>query len=311
VASIIVLTALVGLAYAVDPYDTGRSALFAKSGVRPQGPRTGAASRGRDPSFEAAVVGNSHVQLLSPERLKKKTGLSFVQLSVPGTGPKEHLVLADWFLRHRPAARALVLGADVTWCTVDPALASERPFPFWLYSASPLAYARGLLRLDVLEELPRRLAYVFGSNAERARPDGYWDYEAEHPELARGTLRARLEDRPGEGASSNGTGRFPGAEALRDLASTLPAAVALIVVFPPNYLAFQPTPGSPGAAADEACKTALRAAVASRARASVIDWRVDRPENRDPALYFDETHYRHPIAERVENDIAAALGPGP
>ena len=36
----------------------------------------------------------------------------------------------------------------------------------------------------------------------------------------------------------------------------------------------------------------------------MIDWRVDRPENRDPALYFDETHYRHPIAERVENEIA-------
>jgi hypothetical protein len=306
-ASTIVLTALVGLAYAVDPYDTGRSALFAKPGVRPQGPRTGAASRGRDSSFEAAVVGNSHVQLLSPQRLRTKTGLSFVQLSVPGTGPKEHLVLVDWFLRHRPAARALVLGADATWCTGDPALAGERPFPFWLYSANPLSYAGGLMRLDVLEELPRRLGYVFGSGAERARPDGYWDYEAEHPDLARGALRAGPDDRPGEGAPSNATGRFPGAEALRDLAATLPGALALIVVFPPNYVAFQPAPGTPGAAADLACKAALRAAVASRARASVIDWRVDRPENRDPALYFDQTHYRHPIAERVENDIAAAL----
>src|SRR3712207_1811410 len=64
------LAGLVGLAYAVDPYDTGRSRLFAKAGVRPQGPRTAAASRGRDPAFDAAIVGNSHIQLLSPERLK-------------------------------------------------------------------------------------------------------------------------------------------------------------------------------------------------------------------------------------------------
>ena len=81
---------------------------------------------------------------------------------------------------------------------------------------------------------------------ERARPDGYWDYEAEHPDLARGTLRARLDDRSGEGAPSNGTGRFPGAEALRDLAATLPAAIALVIVFPPNYVAFQPPPRNAG-----------------------------------------------------------------
>ena len=162
------------------------------------------------------------------------------------------------------------------------------------------------MRLDVLEELPRRLGYVFASGPERARPDGYWDYEAEHPDLARGTLRARLDDRSGEGAPSNGTGRFPGAEALRDLAATLPAAIALVIVFPPNYVAFQPSrnAGRRRRRGLQGGPPRRRGVACSR---GVIDWRVDRPENRDPALYFDETHYRHPIAERVENEIAAAL----
>src|SRR5690606_37526867 len=79
------LLALVAVAYAVDPYDSGRSALFEKPGVRPQGPRTANASRGRDPAFNAAIFGNSRIQLIPPERLDKATGLDFVQLAVPGS----------------------------------------------------------------------------------------------------------------------------------------------------------------------------------------------------------------------------------
>src|SRR4051812_47039049 len=59
-----ILVSLLAITYALDPFDTGRPGLFAKAGVRPQGPRTAGASRGRDPAFNAAVIGNSHIQLL-------------------------------------------------------------------------------------------------------------------------------------------------------------------------------------------------------------------------------------------------------
>src|SRR5215207_3469926 len=111
-----ILGCLLVIAYAIDPFDTGRPGLFAKAGVRPQGPRTAGASRGRDAAFDAAVIGNSHIQLLSPERLKALTGLSFVQLSIVATGPKEQFVVLDWFLRHHTQPRALVIGADRLWC---------------------------------------------------------------------------------------------------------------------------------------------------------------------------------------------------
>ena len=76
----------VAIAYAIDPYDRGSLAAFEGRGVRVQGPRTATASRGRDPAFDAAIVGNSHVQLLSPERLTRATRASFVSLATPGTG---------------------------------------------------------------------------------------------------------------------------------------------------------------------------------------------------------------------------------
>src|SRR5829696_9977557 len=112
-------TAILGLllviTYALEPFDTGRPGLFAKAGVRPQGPRTAGASRGRDPSFNAAIIGNSHIQLLSPERLNAQTGLAFVQLSIIATGPKEMFPVLDWFMRHHPNSRAIVIGADRLW----------------------------------------------------------------------------------------------------------------------------------------------------------------------------------------------------
>jgi hypothetical protein len=317
----VLLAAIVLLAYVVDPYDTGRSTLLEKPGVRPQGPRTAAASRGRDQAYNAAIFGNSHIQLLSPEHLKQATGLDFVQLSVPASGPKEQLVLIDWFLRHRDAPpQAIVISADEEWCTLDPTMANKKPFPFWLFSASPLEYARNLVRYDILEEVPRRLAYLFGAGAERARPDGYWNYEPEYRNLGYATdpvLRQRLDKRPESDdrvlARDPLAGKrfFPAAERLADLARTLPAATRLVVVFPPNYRNYLTLPNTARFYQDQACKAAIRSAVAARPHSAIIDWRVDRPENRDPDLYFDLTHYRLPIARLVEADVARALADMP
>lgn len=182
--------------------------------------------------------------MLSPERLKASTGLAFVQLSTPGGWPREQFAVLNWYLRHRrQAAKALVVSADLTWCSSDPSAAATNPFPLWLYSESPLEYLRGLLRYGTLEEAGLRVAYAFDPKAERARPDGYWDYD---PRLARNQarnpeLRRPLEARPFANAPrleqdpAEGTYIFPAADRLRDVAAGLPDDTALIVVHPPRY----------------------------------------------------------------------------
>jgi hypothetical protein len=318
IAAAVALTGLVALAYAVDPYDTGRSELFAKPGVRPQGPRTANPSRGRDPAFNAMLVGNSRIQIISPAQLKKTTGLDFVQLSVPGSGPKEHLTLIEWFLRHRKEPpKAVVVSVDDLWCTSDPALPNDKPFPFWLYSRDTLEYGRNLLRYDVLEELPRRFAFLFGKEAERARPDGYWDYEPEY--IALGTMRnpaarQRLQQRPYANAQrfdhdpKEGERVFPAAEKLGAVAASLPADAALILVHPPAYVNFLPPSGTEQAFFLQACKAAVAsAAQAAHARTAVVDWQTKRPEIGRAELFFDPLHYRQPLARMIEADIAGAL----
>ncbi len=290
----------------LDPYDSGRALSIGKPGVAPQGPRTANASRGRDPAFDAAIIGNSHVQLLSPERLDAATGARFVSLIVPATYPREQLLVLDWFLRHRPAPRALVLGIDTNWCRADASF-HEKPFPFWLYGRSGLDYWRGLASYSVLEAIPGRIA-ALRKPETRARRDGYWDYEADYLRIGYGDMnhvRAKLAgERPTQGAIPD---RFGAADALKGVLATLAPQTRVVLVHPPRYISFVPEPGSAAAKQDEACRAAYRTLAASRPNTAIVDWSGDRPDNRIPENFFDKTHYRHPVARAIERDVAGAI----
>jgi len=307
VASLLALFLLT--VFLLDPYDSGRSPLRLKEGVRPQGPRTAAASRGRDPAFNAAIFGNSHIQLASPDELKAKTGLAFVSLIAPASGPKETLALIDWFLRHRQTpAKALVIGIDSYWCTADPALPNDRPFPFWLFSRSAGEYLLGLLRYDVFEEMTHRLRYLLVTAPKRARPDGYWDY-TEGYEI-QGALEESGRQRLGkhfDTSGANATGPFPAATQLAALLEAAPAGLPLVLVRPPVYRSALPAQGSAEPAADAACHAAFRELAEKRPLTTLVDMRLDSPLTRDPANFFDQTHYRQNVARLVESEIAAAL----
>ncbi len=169
-------SAAFGFILLVDPYDRGHPGLGWLSGIVDEDPRTASASRGRDRRFNSAVIGNSHGQLIDPARLSSGTGLNFVQLTVPGTGPREQLTLMQWFIDHHDHIGAVVLAADSTWCTQDPALPITTPFPFWLYTESNAEYAANVLRSDALDRGWRRILVAFGIRHE-SDPTGFSDYE--------------------------------------------------------------------------------------------------------------------------------------
>lgn len=312
IATTCLLTGYFAIAFVLDPYDSGRSTLFSAGAVRPQGPRTAAAIRGRDPVFEGAIFGNSHIQLVEPARLSEATGIRFVQLSVMATGPAEQFALLDWFLRHHRDPRALIFAPDDYWCTDDPALPTEKPFPFWLFARSGLDYLGGLLRWSVLEEIPARIGWLISRERDMATRDGWLDYEEEY--LSRGYSehdahgKAAREVVPPDGPDRGRAGpNYPAARRFGDIAARLPASIPVLLVFPPVYATALPRPGSAREKADSACKAAMVAAVGRHPLSAVVDWRRDRPELHDPKHFFDQTHYRHSLARLLGADIAQAL----
>jgi hypothetical protein len=290
----------------VDPYDSGRAGILGIKGVYDASPRTANASRARDPQFDSAVIGNSTGQLLKPEELSRLTGRHFVQLTVPGTGPREQLAIMDFFLRKHPQPGALVIVTDTAWCTRDPALALQHPFPFWLYGTSNLDFLGRLFSSRALDHTLRRILIGLGLR-QRSAPDGYWDYEKNGPQEFQPVIVPREDGGPAPAQVSED---FPGVALLDAAIRNLPADLPLVLVAPPAYYTMLPRPGSLAAAEEQACNTALRKLVAGRPRSNFIDYRVDNALTRERANFMDFGHYRAIIARKMEQGIAESMRVG-
>jgi hypothetical protein len=301
VAGCAAVLALLALA---DPFDTARLTPFVRAGAPLAAPRMANASRARDPRFDAAIIGNSTLQLLAPERLQALTGHRFVQLTTPGTGPLEQAALADYlFDRRGEGLLVLVLGLDRAWCDAGREGRTAHPFPFWLYDLSDLTYLQGLFRASTLPFLARRMAMLSG-RGRSARPDGYWDYEALGLSAGQPADAIVIDRIPGAGPD----GRAAADLTLRRVLAAAPASTRILLVHPP---VFSPTP--PQATAEDRanldrCKAALAAVAAGRAGAEILDLWVDDESTRDRSLFRDAVHVKRPFAQRIEAAIAERLG---
>ncbi len=292
------------LVLVLDPFDSGRLTNYPVLGVVDESPRTANVSRGRDPSFNSAVIGNSRGQMLDPERLSHDTGLSFVQLTIPGTGPREQLTVLHWFVRNHREIGAVVLVADPVWCTRDPALPLPNPFPFWLYSDDASGYLSNIFETRSLTLAWRRTLMWLGLR-KRSRPDGYWDYEIGRTRAYRPTIPvdftpASLSARPPEES-------FPANERLRTALADLAADVAVVVVAPPTFYSGLPAVGSPEADRLAQCKGSLSELARGRSRGDFLDFDIDGEIARDPENFWDMMHYTSTVARQMEMLIASSL----
>ncbi|MFO1149347.1 MAG: hypothetical protein U1E62_13310 [Alsobacter sp.] len=300
-----VLAIVMGALVVSDPYDTARPFDLGLRGTAATSPRLAHASRARDPRFTGAILGNSHVQLLSPARLASATGIPFVSLTVPGSGAKETRAMLDWYMAHRPTPpAALVFGIDEFQCGEGREPLQTNPFPFWLYRTSTAGYLRGLFSLDSLRAMGGRVLYAALGWLPPVT-DGYWDYEEgrtwTRPSLPAGGPPAGAPALPAEGLT------LPGLDYLESDIARLPPDTAVILVRPPAHASQFAPPGSAQQAREVACLQRLDALAAQRPRTALLDFRRADPAWTDAEHFWDSTHYRRPLAERMEAEIAAAL----
>jgi hypothetical protein len=295
---------IIAFLLAVDPYDSGRFNVFGIQGVDDRSPATANASRARDPQFDSAIIGNSTGQRLNPAELSQATGLRFAQLASPGANPREQLAMLDFFIRHHQHIGAVVIVADRLWCTHDPALPSGKPFPFWLYGESTVGYAGRLFSWNGLDHAFQRIMIGLG-RPKRYPPDGSFNYEDHFPASKHPAVPLQQAAPPAFAGAI--TAPFPVAARLAETVEKLPADAAVVVLVPPTFYTFVPSPGSRDAAEQEACNAVLRSIVAGRPHSNFIDYRIDNALTRNPLNFVDLIHYRAPIAQKIQEGIAASL----
>lgn len=285
----------------IDPYDSARFPTFGIVGIDDHNPRMADVSRGRDPAFNGAVFGNSTGQLIDPHRIGPPSGLSFTQLTVPATGPREQLAMMGWFASHHDKMGALILVADNSWCAQSPDLQITHPFPFWLYGGDR-DYVAHVLNSKSLDRAVWRVQLALGMRP-RTDPVGYSDYMAgknfafvpQVPEAAEDLSVAKLPL------------QFPWINRLRDQMARLPPEASVVIVVPPIYAPLLDPANSAGALVETACKSTLEVSVAGRHRGAFLDFRVDNAVTRDPGNFADGVHYRNNVAREIEERIVAAL----
>jgi hypothetical protein len=299
---------VVSFLIASDPYDTGVFGLFDGYGVPKYGQRLTDASLARRPAVEAAIIGNSTSQLIDPARLTTLTGLRFVSLAIPGTGPIEQLAVAHWLVRHHRGGDAkplkvLVFGLDVSWCRGDGRLGLNNPFPFWLYSDSRLEYVAHLFSLKSFEAVGRKLKLMLGLDSP-FRADGYRDYdEGEWDKSA-----AARQIAAGAGSfGTSGPGDFAAVGRLRDFLVEVPEGAAIVLLFVPRHQITLPSPDSAAGRYWEKCKSEYRNLAAGLRRGILIDLLVDHHLVREDQNFRDPNHYRQPVARMIENAIVESL----
>jgi len=308
-ASVALFLAFVGGMYLIDPYDTGRSPFSGEPDLRGQKEVNATTSVGRDPKFEAAVIGNSTIALIEPARLTALTGIRFAQLAVPGTQIPEQLAIIDWFMKHHDgSAKALVIALSRdTWCASDPTQLGNNSFPMWRFSDSRIEYLAGLISMSSAQQAARRVGILPSSKADSA-PDGYWDYEPLYAALlADAPRRKELLFKRRNDQITLGEPSFPGVRVLSERLAALPADLPVVLAVPPVFTAKQPQPATPRHRAEQACRQRLIDLVSERPNTALVDWWDDRPELKKADAFIDQIHYRHPVARAVEQDIAAAL----
>ncbi len=296
-----------GVVYAglvfLDPYDTGRFPSLLPPGHNDARSRTANASRARDPRFDAAVFGNSRGQMIEPERMSQATGLSFAQLTTPGSGPREHVTMMRYFLAHHRHIDTIVLTTDERWCIRDPSLPATFPFPFWLYRGNA-EYLGSLLRTNAIAMARNRVRLALHLTPP-GDLRGFFDYDTGrqwkfHPNPA--DL-----NRPLPTATIPPVTDFPALHLLDALLAEFPAQTRIVIMAPPVYRDYFFRLNPEYLADLPNCKAALAQRAQTRPRSAFLDFFVDSPVARDPVNFMDPEHYRLNVARMIEDRILVEL----
>lgn len=273
----------------------------------------------RSGMYDSAVIGTSDARLLKPKQLEKMFGGRFANLAMNAGLAYEQYRLADLFLRKVPHPLNLIIGIDQVWCKPD--VSNERVtfrgFPEWMYDDNPWNDFEFLLNPVALEISGRRLGVAVGLKEARF-PAGYEVFTPPESAYDRAKVRRKLWGKGAKGiepetppyladAAERGGWRFPALVWLEEIVARFPGRV--ILAFMPVHVSNQPVPGSERAAREGECKARI-VAIAKRHSAHVVDFRIASPITTNDDNYWDQMHYRVPIADRIVTDLAAAVTSG-
>ena len=292
----------------IDPYDSRRFPTFMPSGSADERAPTIDISRGRDPSFNAVLLGSSRAVMVDPRYISAMTGYRFVELAAEGATVREQTAILRWFAFNRPRTdprvAVIVVATDQAWCDRDPGLIGEKDFPYGLYDPDVFVYLKTALSLSTFRFAFERVQYALGM-IPGIDPQGYFDTGAKHdwrwvPEVPQWHKAAS--DRVAAVVALPSLARFDAY-----LEKYVRGEPHIVFWMPPIFHDHFPPSGTMEARQLEECKMALRRWVAARGHAAFVDFAVDTPQVADRGNFLDWSHASKRFVRELEPRIADAV----
>jgi hypothetical protein len=300
----------------VDPYDMVPFSLPIERPLVSGSQRFAYPQAMRSGRFDSIIVGSSTARLIDPEQLNGPFKARFANMAMNASTAWEEWTTFEYFRRHVPGPKVLIVGIDDAWC--DPNADRDRirhGFPEWMYDDDRWNDYAHLFNSGTLEIAARLVGYHLGLYSARSRYDGFeiftppeTDYDLARAK--RGIWIAHAEaplpslPPPPLSDTDRWALRFPALEWLDAMLAEIPST-RKILAFMPVHVAIQAWPGTPAAAIEAECKA--RIATIARARGTqVIDWRIASPITTNDSNYWDALHYRLPIAQRIARELVDA-----
>ena len=288
----------------IDPYDSGRFPTFMPAGSMDQRQSTIAISRGRDPRFNAAILGSSRSVLVDPRRVSALTGFHFVNVAVEGATIREQMTILHWFTRNHSRVDAMVVATDEPWCSRDPALPGEPDFPYGLYSDSFVEYFKTTLSASTLIFDKERILYALGRRPA-VDPESYYDDEPTHDwRWPAGPPRGWG---PPIAAAPLARVALPALARFDATLKDVPGSPAMLLWMPPLYRDELPPPDTVAGHDLAECKLALRDWTQRRSHAAFLDFAVDTPQTADRGNFLEPTHINNRFMRIIEPRLADAV----
>jgi hypothetical protein len=307
----------------VDPYDSiGISPWFDQAPID-DNRRYFNPGLARKSRFDSAVVGNSAIMLLKPQRLNELFNAAFVNLGMGAASPYEQSRLLQVFARHHPEINTVLVGIDRTWCLPYGAdkfggVGALNPFPEWLYDENPWNDFPPLNK-RTLNDAGQQALYLMGRIAPASGLDGYFDFlpPLRTYSLSRarqkiyGSREPRAKPPPSRpvlvGAAERRRWPFPDLSLLESALQGTGDATRKVLLFVPYHVYHQPAPGTADAAHWEECKRRVVDFGARLSNVHVLDFMIPSEVTQRDENYWDEVHFTTEVADRLVSLIARGV----
>jgi len=307
-----------GLVYAfvvlVDPYDTLPLSPPAHRVPVASNQRFSYPTLARSPRFDSALIGTSSSRLLRPDVLNPLFGARFVNLAMNDATVYEQSQIFGVFARAHPAAKTLMVGLDYRWCVTGPDFQklTFRTFPEWMYRDNLWVGYREMFNQYAIQSAGQLFGILIGMKKPDQGLDGYTSFVPPDATYDAARALAHLQDTGqaipvGERAGPPTSWMYPTMPVLRDMLHAMPPGSRKLLFFIPyNHRLLTPA-GSPGAEVWDECRRRVVAEAKAVPNTLVVDFMRLSPITRQDENYWDGIHYRTGIADRLANDMAAAL----